>query len=91
MLCACLTGLLLHFILSVLLLLYVFMRAVVLVSFIAIRASVCLSVIIIVYGPSCLIQINVCKREGVMDGDIGESTVRRCRRTMNRQVRDRGT
>jgi len=60
LLCACLTGLLLHFILSVLLLLYVFMRAVLLVSFIVIRASVCLSVIIIVYGPSCLIQINVC-------------------------------
>jgi len=36
------------------------MRAVLLVSFIVIRASVCLSVIIIVYGPSCLIQINVC-------------------------------
>ena len=60
LLCACLTGLLLNFILSVLLLLYVFMRAFLLVSFIVIRASVCLSVIIIVYGPSCLTQINVC-------------------------------
>ena len=60
LLCACLTGLLLHFILSVLLLLYVFMHAFLLVSSIVIRASVCLSVIITVYGPSCLTQINVC-------------------------------
>ena len=30
------------------------------------------------------------KREGIMDGESGELTVRRCGRSMNRKGRDRG-
>jgi len=30
-------------------------------------------------------------REGVMDGESGKLRVRRCGRSMNREVRDRGT